>query len=92
MAVIGMSRVAAVEAGPKGVRVNVVCPGRTDTPLFNAHATGDGPPMERLVDPIPVGRMGTPEELGEALVWLCSDRSSFVTGEVLVVDGGRTVG
>jgi NAD(P)-dependent dehydrogenase (short-subunit alcohol dehydrogenase family) len=88
---IGLSRVAAVEAGPKGVRVNVVCPGRTDTPLFNAHATVDGPPMDRLVAEIPLGRMGTPDELGEALIWLCSERSSFVNGAVLVVDGGRTV-
>ena len=91
MGVIGLSRVAAVEAGPKGVRVNVVCPGRTETPLFTSHATVDGPPLDRLVDEIPLGRTGRPAELSEALVWLCSDRASFVTGAVLVVDGGRTV-
>jgi NAD(P)-dependent dehydrogenase (short-subunit alcohol dehydrogenase family) len=89
---IGLSRVAAVEAGPHGVRVNVVCPGRTDTPLFAAYARGDGPPLEQLVGAIPLGRMAQPRELGEALVWLASDRSSFVSGAVLVVDGGRTVG
>jgi NAD(P)-dependent dehydrogenase (short-subunit alcohol dehydrogenase family) len=89
--VVGLTKVAAVEAGPRGVRVNVVCPGRTDTPLFNAHARGDGPPMEKLVAAIPLGRMAAPVELAEAMVWLCSNRSSFVHGEVLVVDGGRTV-
>jgi NAD(P)-dependent dehydrogenase (short-subunit alcohol dehydrogenase family) len=91
LGLIGLSRVAAVEAGPRGVRVNVVCPGRTETPLFASHATGDGPPLEQLVAQIPLGRLGRPAELGEALVWLGSDRSSFVNGAVLVVDGGRTV-
>jgi NAD(P)-dependent dehydrogenase (short-subunit alcohol dehydrogenase family) len=90
--VVALTKVAAVEAGPRGVRVNVVCPGRTDTPLFNAHARGDGPPMEKLVAAIPLGRMAAPLELAEAMTWLCSNRSSFVNGEVLVVDGGRTVG
>jgi NAD(P)-dependent dehydrogenase (short-subunit alcohol dehydrogenase family) len=90
--VVGLTKVAALEAGPRGVRVNAVCPGRTDTPLFNAHARGDGPPMEKLVAAIPLGRMAAPVELAEAMAWLCSDRSSFVNGEVMVVDGGRTVG
>jgi len=89
--VVGLTKVAALEAGPKGVRVNVVCPGRTDTPLFNAHASGDGPPKEKLVAAIPLGRTAAPVELADALLWLCSERSSFVNGEVLVVDGGRTV-
>jgi NAD(P)-dependent dehydrogenase (short-subunit alcohol dehydrogenase family) len=89
--VVALTKVAAVEAGPRGVRVNVVCPGRTDTPLFNAHARGDGPPLEKLVSAIPLGRMAAPIELAESMIWLCSDRSSFVNGEVLVVDGGRTV-
>ena len=89
--VVAMTKVAAVEAGPRGVRVNAVCPGRTGTPLFNAHARGDGPPLEKLVAAIPLGRTAEPVELANAMIWLCSDRSSFVHGEVLVVDGGRTV-
>lgn len=92
MGVIGLTRVAAVEAGPRGVRVNVVCPGRTETPLFQSHATVDGPPLDRLVGEIPLGRTGRPTELAEALLWLSGDRASFVNGAVLVVDGGRTVG
>jgi NAD(P)-dependent dehydrogenase (short-subunit alcohol dehydrogenase family) len=92
MGVIGLTRVAAVEAGPKGVRVNVVCPGRTETPLFQSHANVDGPPLDRLVGEIPLGRTGRPTELAEALLWLSGDRASFVNGAVLVVDGGRTVG
>jgi NAD(P)-dependent dehydrogenase (short-subunit alcohol dehydrogenase family) len=88
---VALTKVAALEAGSHGVRVNVVCPGRTDTPLFNAHARGDGPPLEDLLAAIPLGRMASPVELAQAMVWLCSDRSSFITGDALVVDGGRTV-
>jgi NAD(P)-dependent dehydrogenase (short-subunit alcohol dehydrogenase family) len=89
--VVWLTKVAAVEAGPQGVRVNVVCPGRTDTPLFNAYAGGDGPSRQGQVAEIPLGRTGRPQEPAEALVWLASPRSSFVTGEVLIVDGGRTL-
>ena len=95
LGVIGLSKVAAKEAGRRGVRVNVVAPGRTDTPLLGSFAAASGGAAGEhdaaaLVAPIPLGRMGRPDELGDAIIYLCSDRSSFVNGAVLTVDGGRT--
>jgi NAD(P)-dependent dehydrogenase (short-subunit alcohol dehydrogenase family) len=90
--VIGLSRAAAVEAGPQNVRVNVVCPGRTDTPLFREFAPPDSDRWHAMRATVPLGkRYASTGEIGEAIVWLCSDRASFVTGHVLLVDGARTI-
>jgi NAD(P)-dependent dehydrogenase (short-subunit alcohol dehydrogenase family) len=88
-AVLALSKVAAKEAGPHGVRVNALCPGLTDTPMLR-ESLGTRPLTSSIAERIALGRIGTPEELAEAAVWLCSDRSSFATGVGLVVDGGRT--
>jgi A-factor type gamma-butyrolactone 1'-reductase (1S-forming) len=91
MGVAGLSKVASKEAGRHKVRVNVVAPGRTDTPLFRSHAFGDSPEdAGALAAPIPLGRFAEPIELAQAIVFLCSDRASFINGATLVVDGGRT--
>jgi NAD(P)-dependent dehydrogenase (short-subunit alcohol dehydrogenase family) len=90
MGVIGLMKVASKEAGRRGVRVNVVCPGRTDTPLLNVHHNSGFVSAEEAVKPIPLGRFGRPSELADAIVFLCSERSSFVNGANLIVDGGRT--
>jgi len=89
--VIGLTRAAGVEYAARGVRVNAVCPPPLgDTPMMRV-VTGDAPGWEeRSVANIPLGRLGTAQEIAEAVVWLCSDRASLVTGAYLAVDGGYT--
>jgi len=86
--VVGLTRSAALEYARKGIRVNAVCPGFTETPMV----AGLGETMvEATVKAIPMRRLGTPEEIAQAIVWLCSEGASFVTGHALAVDGGTVV-
>lgn len=90
---IALTRFLAVEFAPVGVRVNAVCPGSVRTPMVEDN-------LRRLPDPAgvarrasdlhPIGRIASPEEIADAIVFLASPRSSFVTGTCLVVDGGLT--
>lgn len=88
--VLGVTKVAALEYAALGVRVNAVCPGPIKTPLSDG-VLREHPDAERLVEAImsrlPVRRWGLPEEVAEAVVWLCSDAASFITGTALPVDG-----
>jgi 3alpha(or 20beta)-hydroxysteroid dehydrogenase len=90
-AVRGLTKAAAIELGPVGVRVNAVCPGTFVTDMMQseqlAHLDWDD-----YMAQIPLGRFGRPDELAAAVCWLASDASSFVTGTELVVDGGLTAG
>lgn len=89
-AVIGLTRTANLEAAPRGIRVNAVLPGVIETPMVE-RAFAANPGMRDAIVPLhPLGRTGRPEEVAEAVVWLCSDKASFVTGASLVVDGGWT--
>lgn len=83
--VIGMSKTAAVNYGNRGIRVNVVCPGIIETPIISG-ASDDS--RDFFTKKIPLGRFGTDTEIAEPVVWLCSDKASYVTGTVLTVDGG----
>ncbi len=86
--IIQLTRAAALEYAAKGIRINAVCPGVIRTPMVE-RVTGGKPEVEAQFAALePVGRMGTPEEIAEAVVWLCSDAASFVTGHPMVVDGG----
>ena len=86
--VIGLTKTAALENAKSGVRVNAVCPGVIHTAMVD-RVTGKDKEVEKAyVAMEPVGRMGTPEEVAEAVVWLCSDAASFVTGHAMAVDGG----
>lgn len=82
---------AAAELGPFGIRVNVLCPGPTDTPL-SAPRYQDPEFRKGLLEVLPLRRVGTPEDLANAALFLASDASAFTTGSVIFVDGGRRVG
>ena len=90
-AVIGLTKVAALESAKQRVRVNAVCPGVIQTPMLDRLASGAAGFVEGVSAATPMGRVGTPEEIAEAVVWLFSDASSFVTGHALTVDGGFVV-
>ena len=86
--VLGLTKTAAVENARTGVRVNAVCPGATDTPMLRG-SMAQSPQIEKMIlASTPAGRLGLAEEIAEAVVWLCSDRASFVNGEAMLVDGG----
>ncbi len=86
--VVGLTKTAALEYATAGIRVNAVCPGYIHTPLIEEALTSNPALEAQIVARHPVGRMGKPEEIAEAVVWLCSDAASFVTGHTMTVDGG----
>jgi NAD(P)-dependent dehydrogenase (short-subunit alcohol dehydrogenase family) len=86
-AVVGLTRAVAKEYAKRNIRVNAVCPGATETPNYMRSTHGD---VHLLDDLIPMGRIGQPCEVAEAVVWLLSGRAAYVTGTTLSVDGGMT--
>jgi NAD(P)-dependent dehydrogenase (short-subunit alcohol dehydrogenase family) len=86
--VVGLTRAAALEYASYGIRVNAVCPGMITTRMSQALLTGEPGVEEALIAQHPIARAGMPEEVAEAVIWLCSKASSFVTGHALAVDGG----
>jgi NAD(P)-dependent dehydrogenase (short-subunit alcohol dehydrogenase family) len=88
-AVEGLSKAAALEVAGSGVRVNVVAPGPIDTGML-ARFTGTEENWQRLASTVPMQRVGRPEEIAEAIVFLASDRASFITGASLAADGGKS--
>ena len=94
-AVVQLTRAMAIDHGPQGIRVNCICPGDTDTPMLRdeAHQLGE-PSSGFLADAAdrPLGRIGSPDEIARAALFLVSDDASFVTGTTLVVDGGGLAG
>jgi NAD(P)-dependent dehydrogenase (short-subunit alcohol dehydrogenase family) len=90
--VIGLTETAAIENGRHNIRVNAVLPGRARTKMNVETMRDDNPEAERRLDATaPMNRAALPSELGEAILWLCTDGSSYVTGHALVVDGGTTI-
>jgi NAD(P)-dependent dehydrogenase (short-subunit alcohol dehydrogenase family) len=86
--IIGLTRAAALELAKSNIRVNAVCPGVIQTPMIDRFTHGEAQIQQQLIAGEPVGRLGRPEEVAEAVVWLCSDAASFVTGQPLAIDGG----
>ena len=90
-AVIGLTRTAALDYSAKGIRINAVCPGVIGTPMAEEIMRRNPSAREEFVRDIPMGRLGRPEEIAEAVLWLCGPGASFVSGHALVVDGGFTI-
>jgi NAD(P)-dependent dehydrogenase (short-subunit alcohol dehydrogenase family) len=89
--VVQLTRAAALEQAKSNIRINAVCPGVIQTPMIDRLIGGNSEAEAGFVALEPVGRMGTPEEIADAVLWLCSKGASFVTGHPLVVDGGLVV-
>ena len=88
--VIGLTRSAALEYASRGIRINAVCPGTIETPMVADMMAREALTREDLQRDQPIGRLGRPEEIAAAVLWLCSPGASFVVGHALVVDGGYT--
>jgi NAD(P)-dependent dehydrogenase (short-subunit alcohol dehydrogenase family) len=88
-AVEGLTTSAALEVAGSGVRINAVAPGPTETGMLNRF-TGNAERKAGLVSTVPLGRVGEPDEIANAIVFLCSDKATFITGHVLSVDGGKS--
>jgi NAD(P)-dependent dehydrogenase (short-subunit alcohol dehydrogenase family) len=88
--VIGFTKSAALEYATRGIRVNAVCPGMIQTPMSDQMiAEGQGEELNAMLDTyVPMGRLGRPEEIADAVLWLCSSAASYVTGQSISVDGG----
>jgi len=88
--VIGLTKSAALEYASRGIRINAVCPGAIETPMVAEMVAKEPETMKDITKEQPIGRLGRPEEIGSAVLWLCSDGASFVIGHALTVDGGYT--
>lgn len=90
-AVVGMTKSAAMEYGSKGIRINAVCPSYTQTPMLE-EAVKTQPGMDqKLLKFTPMGRFGQPSEIAEAVIWLASDKTAFITGQTITLDGGLSL-
>jgi NAD(P)-dependent dehydrogenase (short-subunit alcohol dehydrogenase family) len=89
-AVVALTRALAIDHVSDGIRVNAVCPGTVDSPWVRRLVEESGESLDALRQRQPMGRLGTPDEIADAVAYLASERAAFVTGSVLVIDGGLT--
>ena len=87
---LGLTKTAALEYAKQGIQVNAVCPGGTETALLDGLAGEDSATLEYMKSLHSIGRLANPDEIANAVVWLCSDEASFVLGQGINVDGGFT--
>jgi len=88
--VIGLTKSAALDYAAQNIRINAVCPGIISTAMMDRFTGGTAEGRERVISQEPVGRMGKPEEIAAAVLWLCSDAAACVVGHAMVIDGGQT--
>ena len=89
--VIGLTKAAALDYAGQNIRINAIAPGYIATPMMDRFTGGTAEGRQKVISEEPVGRMGTPEEIAAAVLYLCSDGAAFVVGHTLVIDGGQTV-
>jgi NAD(P)-dependent dehydrogenase (short-subunit alcohol dehydrogenase family) len=89
--VIGLTKSAALDYAAKNIRVNAVAPGYIATPMMERFTGGSAEGRAKVVSEEPIGRMGQPEEIANAVIWLCSDAAAFMVGHAMVIDGGQTI-
>jgi NAD(P)-dependent dehydrogenase (short-subunit alcohol dehydrogenase family) len=91
-AVIGLTKTAALENAGFGIRINALCPSAIDGAMLRGFMEDRGLSEEQTVSYVPIGRIGKPEDVAEAVLFLCSDKASYITGATLQVDGGMSAG
>lgn len=89
--VIGLTKCAALEYARDGIRINAICPGITDTPMVQAAIRDYPDHMAKLIDEVPLGRIGTADEIASTVLWLCSEQAGFMVGQAIVPDGDFTI-
>ena len=90
-AVLGLTKSAALDYAARGIRINAICPGIIHTPMLDRMMTTQTDALNAMLKDVPIGRLGRPEEIASAVLWLCSPGASFVVGHALTADGGYTV-